>query len=79
MGEDSDRREALDKIEIRIWEPLLCTHGRGAMTRLYSNVVSAGETEIEKALAFSRRAPVATAKGWGEAGRAAGRLKSATK
>ena len=42
------------------------------MTRLYSNVVSAGETEIEKALAFSRRAPVATAKGRGEAGRAAG-------
>jgi len=31
-----------------------------------------GETEIEKALAFSRRAPVATAKGRGEAGRAAG-------
>jgi len=48
------------------------------MTRLYSNVVSAGETEIEKALAFSRRAPVATAKGRGEAERAAGRLKVLT-
>jgi len=27
------------------------------MTPLYSNVVSAGETEIEKALALSRRTP----------------------
>jgi len=31
-GEGSDQREALDEIEIRIWEPLPCTHGRGAMS-----------------------------------------------